>query len=70
MRAASLVISTPALTLPRKTQYDQPVYMMMIGRRKTVPDDQNVCDLFEEAASQNVIVYGTIIGMMLMPRPR
>ena len=55
--------------MPRKTQYDHPVYMRMIGSRNKVPISRNPCDFDDDDAAHSVTVYGTTIGQMLIPSP-
>src|SRR5579871_4573525 len=59
-----------ALTFPRKTQYDHPLYMRMTGSRNSVPTSMKACVRGDDAASQRVKRKGTIIGKRLIAIPR
>src|SRR5918992_4219083 len=59
-----------ARTFPRNTQYDQPVYIKMIGSRNSVPISRNACDCGAAAASHRVIVGATTYGNRLIASPR
>src|SRR6266852_3169995 len=67
--AFAVSAATSPRTFPRKTQYDHPVYVRMIGSRNSVPISMNACDRGAAAASHRVMLGATMYGNRLIASP-